>query len=257
MTDEISSEVEAGPQPEVNDESGQPTEQPASSPGESELSPGVMKRINRLTKRANEAERKLEEATRNQSQSQTETEPELPQRPSENLWVDDPEKAKQMDQAYEKALEQRAEFRAQKKVKADGDAREQEAQRKSEKERRQSIVNNYIDNAIKDGISEDRLSYNESVLTEAQISMELAEYLYADESGGKLVNYLTSNLDVLDKIAGMPATQAVSFIEREVRGKAVTDKPSLTNAPDPIDPTLSARPVKDELSKMAEGYSFK
>lgn len=258
MTDETQiDEVET----EVESQTVETVEATESTPDSSPETPapnGYEKRINTLTKRLREAERQLKQNSGSQKVTEAieSKAPTVPDLPDPNLAFDDKAEYQRQVQAYNEALRQEAEWKAEQKIIQKEQQRKREESEQAQINAKRKLVTDYVNNGAKVGLSAEQMYQNEQVLSEVGMSAELAAELYADENGPRIVDYLAKNYDELSNLAGLPLAQAVRKIEREIRSKALNSKPKVTNAPDPIEPSSSSSPVPDEWGNLANGYNF-
>lgn len=239
---------------------GTPEEAPAEE-NEGEKLSGYDKRISVLTARLRHAEQQLAQEKAEKVTKQTLEEvreaPAIPEFPEDDLKYSDPAEYKRQLRARDEAIAEAAAFRAERAL---DQRRENEAKRKQAEtvqSQYREIVNSYIDNGLKQGISEDRMAANEQVLKEFSINSELAKHIYADQYGAKVVDFLARNPDQLAEIAGMSIAAAAVKIATEIKPKALAKKPHVTNAPDPVAPTRgSGKPLGNEWESIAKGATF-
>lgn len=259
MTDDAN--VIEGEAEVITDNVEQPVEEssPDSSPEQPQQpSKGELKRINTLTRKLRETERRLQqiEASKKTETAVENKPPELPPEPDDDLRYEDPDKYRELKAQHANAMIERAAWKAQQDWTEKQKRQEQEQKAQAEQQKQQELIDSYLDNALEAGLTEDKIIYNEEVLKGHGITPDLAVELYSDTQGPKLVDYLASNPSELEKIASMTPFKAGDYINRVIRPQALSSKSKTTNAPDPFEPTNSSSPISDEWSNVAKGYTF-
>lgn len=232
--------------------------EPESSPEKPFAEEPEWKRNKILTKQLRDAERRLAqmEAEKSTKKAVDEKPLEMPAMPSDDLKYDNPEEYHKQFQEFQKSLVEYTTAQAERNYEARQKQRQQEQEQQKFQQRQQEIVENYVDNALQNGITEEQLQYNEKVLQAFSVSNDLAEFLYSDDNGPKIVNHLVSNPETLQKLSAMTPMQAAVFIASEVKPQALSTKPKTTSAPDPVPINDSNAPISDEWDSVGAGYSF-
>lgn len=243
MTDSIDANPELEEKPIVDDVDDQETIQaeehsdssPDSEEKREEKSNGVQDRINKITaekyqerRRAEELQKKLDELEKvkpvdNSTQS-TIKPPEYP---------DDPYDSDAM-QKYHASMIKYGEDVAEQKAKSVFEQQQKGRLESEQQEQRQKVVSTYADNAIKSGIDLDKLAASEKVLMGSGINGQVSEYLIRDPQGAAIVSYLADNPADLELINGLDPMSASVKIATEIKAKALSKTPKVSNAPDPI-----------------------
>ena len=233
-------------------------EAPAEDEGE-KLS-GYDKRISVLTARLREKEQKLAqyEAAQLTREEMEEPAPEIPDLPDDDLRIDDPTAYRQKIKERDQAILNRATYEAKQALKRESSAVTERKRATEQQAKNQEVIAKYIENGLHQGLSEDRMLANESILKSVNINKDLAHFLYADESGAKLVDYLARNPDQLQELAALPPTIAAVRIATDLKQKALATKPHVTKAPDPAVPTRGGgKPMPDDWSRFeVSGATF-
>ncbi len=241
----------AEPEESTTDTEAQPAEKPKLN--------GYEKRISTLTHRnyakdQEIAQLKAELETRKATDKQPDSP--VPAYPDDDLRYDNPQEYRKQLDAYidhKAAAQYQSQQRAYQEAESNRKAEEQRAKLQSEQ---QEIVGKYIENGLASGISEEKMIANEAMLKSVNIDQGLAQELYSDPEGAKLVDFLADNPDKLAQLAGMSPYQAAVQIATEIKPQALSSKPSSTNAPDPIEPTSGgAVPPADNL-QWIRGATF-
>lgn len=221
---------------------------------------GYEKRIARLTAHRRSLEEENEQLKQQLSQKNppaVDVEPVIPDLPDPDLQYDDPKKYRELIAARDKAVIDYATWQTRQSIQRDAEARERSQREQQQQQQRAQIIDAFIENGLKTGISEDRMAANEQVLKSHGIKPDLAHFIYADANGAQLADYLAANPEVLREVNSLHPTQAAVKIATEIKPRALAKKPHVTNAPDPVSPTRGAgRPLADELDKATPGWSF-
>ncbi len=206
-------------------------------PEKKKTSPGVQKKINKLTgkvyaerNRADAAEARLREIEQNSVPTQTGP-PTL-----EDFDYDE-------DQ-YQKAV-------IDHQVTAALSKRDIDNQKRSIAQERESRNRDFNQRVSESGIPQEDYLDSISNIRDSQIpiSAELVDAMQMDANGPHVTKYLGDNLDVLDKISNMPPVQAALEIGKISANIAVNRTKKTTNAPDPVQ-TAGGSNVK--MSKNVE-----
>lgn len=250
------------PEPESKPTAEAP-EAPESSAEEGQPEAGWEKRVAKLTHAKRRAEAKIREQEEllkkyvptDDMGAVEKPLPEVPQMPDPDMRYDNPEEYARKIRDREDAIERRAEVKAANKLaKTQAEANQNTVATKHQ-EQIKSIVGKYTERGAEAGLSEDRMQYNEIVLQEAGIGADLGRYLYEDELGPRIVNYLAENPSVLDKVAEMSPVRAAEYIALSVKPKIGKSKPKTTGAPDPVKPAKGAGvPDRDPWDLLPNGY---
>lgn len=183
-------------------------------------------------------------------------EAEVPDYPSDDLRYDNPEQYKRKLDDYNRYVA-REEFNRLESERRKAQESEQESERlNAEKARQGEIVKKYIEGGISSGISEDKMAANERMLQSAQIDAGLAEQIYADDHGAKIVDFLADNPDKLSELASMNPYQAAVKIATDIKPQALSSRPAPTNAPDPIESTSGGGLPPGDDRPMIRGAKF-
>ena len=254
---EASAESETAQEVEIEETEGQEVE--AESEETSKPKP-VEKRISTLVSKLHhkdqtEAQLRAELETLKALHKSNAAPEVVPTLPSDDLRYDDPEK-------YQKDLDTYYDYKAEQKFKSLQAQQNQtieqakvEEQKRVVQQRMQEIVSTYIDNGVKMGISEEKMSVNEQVLASAKLDRSLLEDIYSDEIGAKLVDLIVD--EYIDELAGLSPTKAAVYVANVIKPKALSKKSKYTSAPDPIRPTRGAgAPPSNGLSPLIKGAIF-
>ena len=225
-----------------NQDAGTPDPETPGSGTEDQKKPinqeAVDRKIGKITAKRREAEDKAAETQRlldeaNERLKQYEETPEdivIPDLP-------DP-----YDPEYTQKVAERDEA-IRKKAQADADAKvAQEAEQARIEKEQQDARQRYLDQttamyeaAEKAGIKKDDFQKAEQTLSLFVKDPGLAQYILGHENSALIVNELANDVETLDKISRMPGTAAAVIVATQVLPKALKFKPSVPNAPDPLD----------------------
>lgn len=246
-------EVLESEETEDSDESEEESEAEESSTEESEPGEsGYEKRIAKLTHKLRRAEEQLSHQSK---QDQPQKLPEIPALPDPDLRYDDPvEYAKQI-RVRDEALWKRAEAEALNNFHEKQAEAEEAAKAQQKQEAITVVVDKYAKRGVAAGLSRDRMAYNDTVLQEAGIGPDLGMYLYEDEKGAKVVDYLARNQMELEKVAKMSPIRAAEYIALTIKPKVSAAKPATTKTPDPVRPVKGSGVVPGE-KPIPHGYKI-
>lgn len=216
----------------------------------------VQVRINKLTAQRYEAERKADaaekrlqemEASKPAPVVETEAAPVLP----DDMYDDEAMRKYHVDTAAynRKVAEDAGKSAYQKQQEAANQTAQQAAQQES--------ISTYVSNAQRDGVDLDKLKSAEKVLLDSGIKPELGQYLMTDPNGAKIAEYLHDNPVEMHEILSMNPMSAAVKIASEIKAKALSTTPKVSNAPDPIEAINGGGYVeKDDFSRKYPGTEF-
>lgn len=229
---------------------------PDSGENHEQESNGVQKRIDKLTAKKYEAERKaadLEaklakfEAEKPIPQGETLEAPSLP----EDMYDEESMRKyhKDMISYTQKAAQSASKSTFEERQKTDQEAKAQAAQ--------QEVISKYAQNAIKDGVDLEKLKVAEQTLNNSGVSPELGQYLMNDVNGGKIVEYLHDNPAVMHEVLSLDPVSAGIKIANEVKANALSTTPKVTNTPEPIPDIKGGGALnKDDFERNNPGTEF-
>ena len=217
---------------------------------------GVHKRINELTakryeqqRRAEAAESELSELRKAQAQPATEV-AQAPQLPED---VYDSEAMAEYHNsmvAHQTTVAQGAVQQALQ------DTRTQDLQ-SQQTAAMQQVVSTYTNNAINDGVDMDKLRAAEQVLNQEGIDPGLGQFIMNDPHGGKIAEYLHDNPAVRLDLLDLDPISAGYKIMNEVEALALSTTPKVSNAPDPIPEIRGGGALdKDDFDRNNPGTEF-
>ncbi len=219
--------------PDVSAESS-----PASEEEHESKSGGVQGRINDLTakryqqeRRANEAEQELKKLqaqyannTPTSESAQSIDAPVLP----EDIYDEEAMRKYHVDsQAYYTQTAQGA-------AKSQFESQQQESAKQAESAKHKISIDSYTTNATRDGVNFDKLLIAEQNLKQNGLSDALGSFLLNDVNGAKVVEYLSDNPAEMHEILSLDPVSAGIRIANEIKPKALSQTPKVSGAPDPI-----------------------
>lgn len=232
---------------------------PASAEQHKEKTNNVQDRINKITAEKYEAKREAQqfkqelEALKNQQpkpQVETKSEIKPPELPQDQF---DEEAMQKYHRDMLDYTNQVSEVNA-KKFYEDNQAKARESEQLAQMK---AVQNTYINNAIRDGVDMDKLAGVEQTLNNAGISPELGQYLMKDPNGAKVAEYLASNPSEMYEVINLDPMSAGIKIATEIKQKALSTTPKVSNAPEPIEAIKGGGYVeKDEFDTKYPGAEF-
>ena len=229
---------------------------PASAEQHEEKTNGVQKRINELTAKRYEAERKADELAKKLADIesakpvQIANAPTAPDMPSD---VYDEEAMK----AYHASMVKYSQDVATAASKNTFDEYQQSVSTQAQQAQVQKLVGEYANNAVRDGVDIDKLRVAEAALNQAGVSSALGDYIMRDANGGKIVEYLYDNPSVMHEVLSMDAVSAGIKIASEIKAAALSTTPKVSGAPEPT-PEITGGGVveKDDFDRRFPGTTF-
>ena len=189
------------------------------------------------TWKAREAERQAEDYRNRLEELEAkipkEQPPEVPKVP-DFYSLSDREIQEQLQQRDE-AIAKRAEFAARQQV-AEGQQLEMQRQQQAAAINEQNAkIATYAERSKKLGVKTEDLQSAANKIGQFGINPMLSNHLIDLEDGSLGTLYLGQNLLELDKLANMPANQALLYLDQTIMPKARKLKPNVNAAPDPLD----------------------
>jgi hypothetical protein len=189
------------------------------------------------TWKAREAERQAEDYRKRLEELEAkipkEQPPEVPKVP-DFYSLSDREIQEQLRQRDE-AIAKRAEFDARQQAMQSQQIDLQRRQQAQAVQAQNEKIASYAEKAKKLGVQSEDLQSAANKIGQFGINPMLANHLIDLDDGSLGTLYLGENLLELDKLANMPANQALLYLDQVVMPKARKLKPSVNAAPDPLD----------------------
>ena len=234
---------------------------PDSSPEQEEKpeqkTDGVQKRINELTAKRYEEQRKAEGLQAELDALRAEKPKEVITTPSNAPQLPDDQYDQEAMKAYHNDMltytQETATLAAQKTF-DDNQKAGAVAQQQTEM---QKVVSTYAANAVRDGVDMDKLRAAEQVINQSGISPELGQFIMNDSNGGKIVEYLHDNPSVLHEVLSIDPISAGHKILTEIKPRALSTTPKVSNAPEPVPDIKGGGALdKDDFERSNPGTQF-
>ncbi len=218
---------------------------------------GVQKRINEITAQRYAAERErdelrkqLEEANKSKPQTPTTSDLVTPSLP-DDLYDEDAMRKYHQDMVkYNQEIAQQA-------GKTAFETQQQQIKQQQAQQQEQELIGSYARNAISDGVDVEKLKVAETSLAQAGISPELGRYLMSDRNGGKIVEYLHDNQELMHEVLSMDPVSAGIKIATEIKPAALSTTPKVSAAPDPVPSfTGGGAEPRDDFESKNPGTEF-
>ncbi len=217
---------------------------------------GVQKRINELTAKRYEAERRAEasekklqelEAAKPAPVVDTTDAPALP----DDLYDDEAMRKYHTDTAaHSRKVAEAA-------GKSAYEHQQAAATKTAQESKQQQAVSSYVSNAQRDGVDLDVLKAAEQALTNAGIDPSLGQHIIDDPNGGKIVEYLYNNPAEMHELLSLSPMNASIKIANTIKAKALSTTPKVSNAPAEL-PNISGGGTleKDDFERRFPGTEF-
>ena len=176
-------------------------------------------------RRADAAEAKLE---RLQASIPQPTEPQIPPMPDT---FDDNFDTLLADR--DKAIEQRAEFRATANVQQQQADAQQQTKLYEQQQRQIDAGNAFAEKSRKLGYTDEDMGQSILALQNMGLDQGLQQGLVAHDNGPEVIDYLAKNPEALDQMRSMTSMQAGSYIATSIVPKALNVRKT-TSAPEPV-----------------------
>lgn len=197
---------------------------------------GVQDRINKITaekyqekRRAEELQKQIDELKAAKPENQT-AQPSTVKQPE---YPDDPYDTDAMREYHAQMLKY-GEDVAELKAKSFYENQQKGTAESEQKKQYDNLVNTYANNAIKAGVDLDKLAASEKVVLQSGLNPQLGDYLMRDPQGAAIVAYLADNPVDLELINNLDPMSASVKIATEIKAKALSKTPKVSNAPDPL-----------------------
>jgi hypothetical protein len=251
-------------------EGSQPSTDKASASPEEKKAYALDKRFGKLTSdiksrdaQLAERDKSLESMTGQMSEMKAKIDSLTAPKPaSSDLEFDNPEEFKRQNDAFnaheltqvrnEAIQAAKVEFRQDLKLE-----REQEELTKQQAAFEQQ-ANDHIKKGAAIGLTEEDMVTSARVLAQSGVPSEVQSFLFDDAEGPQIMDFLANNPKELAAMIEMPAIQQASYIERTIRVNAVSTKPTVTGAPQPL-MNISGGGMQelDDFEKLCPGAEFK
>lgn len=221
---------------------------------------GVQKRINKITADKYQMERERDEAIRradaaelNNSQAASKpaaTSIDAPTLPEDIYDEDEMRKYHSQSQAYNQQVATQA-------AQSTFENQQQKIREDKQKAESGNLVNSYYQNAIKDGVNMDSLKVAEMAINQSGINQELAVHIMGDPNGGKIVEHLHNNPELMHELVAMSPMQAAIKIANEIKPQVISTTKNVSSTPAPINDVKGGGVhEQDEFEKNYPGVEF-
>ena len=246
MNEELKGAVVIENEPAEPAEGSQPsTDKHTASPDEKK-SFAIEKRIGKLTGVIKDSETKLaqkDEELQGATGKVSELEAEVarltaPKEPDVDLQLDNPEEFNRQQKIFDEHklgvvhtnAVKVAESNILKKLDADKKLEDQRKQR----DEFQKKSNDFVKTGEGVGLKEEELTQIATYLHDSGMPSEIQSFLFDDSEGPQIMDFLANNPEDLGKMLEMNPIQQSAFIEKSIRANAVSAKPTVSGAPDPL-----------------------
>ena len=216
---------------------------------------GVQKRINDLTAKRYAADRRGDSAEARVRELEAELQTAKPAIPSEVIEApklpDDMYDEEAM-RAYHNDMAQYSVNVAKSASKQSFEDQQRAAQENTQKQQAQDVLTTYSQNAVKDGADLDKVKAGEQMMAQ-RINPALGRHIMSDPNGAKIVEYLYDNPDEMDLVLSMDPVSAGVKIQTEIKTKALSTTPLVSNAPEPT-PEIGGGGGTGEKDDFARKY---
>lgn len=217
---------------------------------------GVQNRIDDLTRRRYEAERRADDLERQLADKGSEKPVTAGEEIAPPSLPEDPYDQEAMEE-YHRGMVKYSKEVATEAGKNAYDSQRKETQETKRQDDRKKVVSNYADNAMRDGVDLDKLRVAEKALNEAGISPELGSYIMSDPNGGKIAEYLYENPAAMHDVMSLDPVSAGIKIASEIKPLAISTAKKVSTAPDPIPDIKGGGTLeKDDFSRDFPGTTF-
>ncbi|MCK5616506.1 hypothetical protein KAR91_82350 [Candidatus Pacearchaeota archaeon] len=270
MSNEQSAAAGVSEDLQTSSEGSQPSTDKASASPEEKKAYALEKRFGKLTgdKKKVEAEAAKEREARKAAESKAaELEDKLasitaPKAPDPDLEFNDPgefERQSNAFKAHEKSqIESSAIQKAKAEIKQEMEADEAIEKLNQQEEEFNRQAADHITKGQAVGLTEEDLVVSASLLNQAGTPQDVQSFLFQDEQGPQIMDYLSNNPKELDAMLELAPIAQTAYIERNIRAKAVSTKPTVSGAPPPL-LNISGGGMKEEsdINKLCPGAVFK
>ncbi len=255
VTQEADLQIEE-PQPELSETSADAETETAENTEVAPKGNKLQERLDKLTaeryaekRRADELAAKLAqlEAAKQQALPDDLTEPTLP----DDIWDEAAMKQYHKEMA---AYNRKVAAHEAKQVLS---TTQQQKQAELQQIEQQKVVQSFAKRAMESGITIEQVEQAGTALVNAGLSQELQMLLLEDEAGPQLTMHLAKNPDLALELISLPVHKAAIKLATSIKAEAVSQKPKVTKAPDPIPQSrgVSVR-EDDELERKFKNATF-
>jgi len=211
------------------------TKETNSTEAEKPTEDGFQKRINKVTKKAYDQERRADELQK--KLDELNKKPELVKPKLEDHDYD--------EEAFNSA---NVDYKIQEGVKAQLEANSQQQAQLSQQAEQQKITDSFNEQASALG----KEDFNDVITAVPELPAGVADAIMQEVNGAELAYHLGTNLDIADKLASMTPAAAMMELGRISSNMSIKPEIKTSAAPDPIEPvsagsTLQSN-VDDEMS---------
>jgi len=251
-------------------EGSQPSTDKATASPEEKKAYALDKRFGKLTgdiktrdSQLAERDKSLESMTGKMSEMQATIDGLTAPKPADpNLEFDNPEEFKRQEQAFNAHELTKVESTAIQKAKAEfrqelATEREQEQLKTAQAEFAQQ-ADSHIKKGAAIGLTEEDMVVSARVLADSGVPHDVQSFLFNDEEGPQIMDFLANNPKELEAMTELPAISQAAYIERVIRVNAVSTKPTVTGAPNPLmNIQGGGMREQDDFEKKYPGAVFK
>lgn len=161
-----------------------------------------------------------------------------PKAPNSDMEFDNPDEFVKQTQAFNDHKQTLNNADIEKRIDAGISSRLNAQQEARDLEAKKQVFNKTVETFTKNGeavgLNENDLANGMEILDQSGLSHEMQDYLLGDSAGPQLVDYLANNPGELGEMLEMSSFKQAAFIENKIRVNAMSTKPTVTGAPDPL-----------------------
>jgi len=185
-----------------------------------------------------------------------------PKAPNADLELDNPDEFKRQNDVFnahtitkgQNAAVERAKVELRQEIAAE---RKQE-QLNVETEKFNQKADAHIKKGEAIGLSEEDMIVSANVLANVGVSNDVQDFIFDDPEGPQIADFLANNPKELEAMVELSTTGQISHIERVVRAQAVSNKPTVSGAPNPLlNIKGGGMQEQDDFDKLCPGAEFK
>jgi len=214
-------------------EGGQPDSSPDTEEKQENKADGIQKRINALTAKRYEEQRRADAAEAKLRELESAKPVEAPQVVDVPSLPEDPYDSEAMAKYHRDMAANQVKVAQDAAKKAFQDS-QKVGQEERQKAAQQQVIATYASNAVNDDVDIDKLRAAEAVLGQEGISPMLGQHIMMDKHGGKIAEYLYDNPIVRHELLALDPVSAGIKIANEIKPQALSSTPKVSNAPDPL-----------------------
>lgn len=157
--------------------------------------------------------------------------------------------------AYGEAIQRKTQFDQRQQFAQEQQSRTQQEAQQAETKRVNDLISGFNDRATQLGLDQTEIDQAGDTVAQYGINQDLVFFLLEDNEGPLITKYLAANPLELEALRNMNPMQAAIKVNSEIRERASSLKPQVSNAPEPPE-TINGGGVVESPNPWVSGGSF-